>query len=126
MEEFYEDAKDDIYKYAGRLEEVFKSHGGLREDAAADSPHQSQLKEALKNGFSDFIRKHDVNHSTDRVPQIMNYARHAEEVTKKKSKKNLTAAFNLLTTGKDYDTAEIFYHQNEGRGQGSIFRGKGR
>ena len=45
------------------------------------------------NGFkpyiSDFIRKHDVNRSTDGVPEIINYARHAEEVTKKKAKKNL-------------------------------------
>ena len=120
---------EDIYEYAGRLMEDFKAHGGLPEDAAA-SPYQSQLKQALKNGFkpqiSDFIHKHDVNHSTDSVPQIMNYGRHAEEVTKKKGKRNLTAAFNLLTTGEEYDTAEIFYHQNGGRGQGGRFRGKGR
>ena len=52
---------EDIYKYAGRFEEVFKAHGGLPEDAAADSPYQSQLKQALMNGFkphiSDFFRK---------------------------------------------------------------------
>ena len=37
----------------------------------------------------------------------MNYARHAEEVTKKKAKKNLTATFNLLTTGEDYTFSTI-------------------
>ena len=99
---------EDIYEYADRLEEVFKAHGGLPEDATADSPYQSQLKQALMNVFkphiSDFIRKHDVNHSTDGVPQIMNYARHAEEVMKKKAKKNLTAAFNVLAIGEEYDT----------------------
>ena len=36
---------EDIYEYAGRLEEVFKAHGGLPEDAEADSPYQSQLKD---------------------------------------------------------------------------------
>ena len=35
---------ENIYEYAGRLEEVFKVHGGLAEEAAADSPYQSQLK----------------------------------------------------------------------------------
>ena len=73
---------EDIYEYAGRLEEVFKAHGGLREDAAAGFPYQSQLKQALMNGFkphiSDFIRKYDVNHSTDGVTQIKDYARHAK------------------------------------------------
>ena len=63
--------------YRRRLEEVFQRHGGLPEDPSPDSPYQQQLKMAylqgLRSEISQFVRNHDVNYTTDRMNQIMNY-----------------------------------------------------
>lgn len=76
---------EDVHEYRGRLEDVFKRHSGLEENAG---PYEQQLKHALMSGFhpsiADFIRKQN----DDGVTQCLNWARHAQDVIKSKRKKS--------------------------------------
>lgn len=95
---------EDVEQFFGRMEDVFKMYSGLQEEQDPNTAYQQQLKQALMAGFkpsiSDFIRKHNVNHSTDGVTATMNYARQAETIMKRKKKpaaaEALASAFAAL------------------------------
>lgn len=92
--------EEDVEEYRSRLEAVFRTNSGLDESDRDDSPYQQQLKQALLGGFrtdiTDFIRRQNINTPTDSATQIMNWARHAQEVLKKSDKKTAAQAVFAL------------------------------
>lgn len=122
---------EDVHEYRGRLEEVFKRHSGLEEDADVAGPYQQQLKHALMSGFhpsiADFIRKQNVNHTTDGVTQCMNWAKHAQDVIKSKKKK-LQNTVNAATFYVDEEPQVLFQgqtRQSKGKGDRGNWRARG-
>lgn len=132
--------EESVEEYRGRLEQAFIKHCGLPEDSAPESPFQQQLKmsflQGLRPELSHFIRKHDVNYPTDGMPQVMNWARHAQDVIKKKKRKTTEVwaeTFGLLGIDES-EEEEVYYYGQQGGAQGSRggfrrgmgYRGRGR
>ena len=95
---------------------MFQRHGGLPEDPNPDSPYQQQLKMAylqgLRSEISQFVWKHDVKYTTDGMNQIMNWARDAQDVIKKKKKpkaEEWATTFSLMSVGEP-EEEEIYYY----------------
>ncbi|XP_038135555.1 uncharacterized protein LOC119779821 [Cyprinodon tularosa] len=107
---------ENVDDYKIRLEREFRAHSGIPYDADKDSTYQAQPKNGLMNGFqahiSSWIRKHLVEHRTADVVRIMEYARHAAEVTKEKG--SGTAGREVFYT--NLDELEVFVRENRGRG----------
>ncbi|XP_028316147.1 uncharacterized protein LOC114471508 [Gouania willdenowi] len=87
-------------EYRARLETVFRTNSGLPHSPLVDNPYQIQLKMWLISGLlpnvSDFIKANCVTHRTLTVPELMEWAEHAYEVTEKKKAKTESANVNVL------------------------------
>ena len=70
-----------------RMEKVFWMHSGIVYDADQNGAYQQQLKNALHNGSLDriqgWIRKHVVGLGTKTMNEFVDFALHADKVTKK-------------------------------------------
>ena len=121
-----QNAKESVYEFRGRLEEIFKVNSGLRAEDGDQTPYQQQLKQALMNGFlpgiADFIRKHNVNHKTCSVQECLNYAEQATEVSKKKREKGATKLF----VQQDSEGESVLYLNSDSSANSKVQKGKGK
>lgn len=111
------EAFEDYYK---RMEEVFRHHSGIREEADQRSPYQQQLKLAIHRGslpaVKSFVEKHMVSLPSADLTNYLDYAIHAEKVMIEKKKKK-SEKIQPVFIAKDT------LYSREGRGRG---RGRGR